>query len=235
MLCLDAGNTVIFLDHARLAAETTALGHLVLHEKLVVAEGEAKHLSETSALLDFSWAGKENPGASSWGRAVGTMLARAGVHEAALPDLVPWLWKSHVEYNFWSAVPDGLGEALDAFRETGGKVAIVSNSEGMLAQLFARLGIGKHFDVVADSGLLGVEKPDPRIFHYVLEHVGKPKERALHLGDIFATDVLGARAAGIRHALIDPFRHYEGHHADVPRVGGVPEVARALARARTPN
>ena len=53
-----------------------------------------------------------------------------------------------------------------------------------------------------------------------------------HLGDIFATDVLGARAAGCRHALIDPFGHYEGLHADVVRVQGVVPVADALTTAR---
>lgn len=233
VLCLDAGNTVIFLDHARLSAEAAAHGHLVTPAKLVVAEGVAKRLSESGELLDFTWSGKERPGAASWGRTMGTMLAKAGVPESDLPSLVSELWKSHVENNFWCAVPEGLGEALDAFRATGGKVAIVSNSEGMLASLFARLGIERHFDLVADSGLLGVEKPDPRIFQHVLDHFGRAPNTALHLGDIFATDVLGARAAGLRHALIDPFGHYEGRHVDVPRVPGATAVAHALARARS--
>ena len=32
----------------------------------------------------------------------------------------------------------------------------------------------------------------------------------------------------IRHALIDPFQHYAGRHADVPRVPGVVAVAEAI-------
>lgn len=233
MLCLDAGNTVIFLDHARLAAEVSALGHPVSRERLVAAEGDAKLLAESGGLLDFAWPERDKPGAASWGRTVGTMLAVAGVPKDALPEVVSALWKSHVDLNFWSAVPEGLGEALEAFRATAGKVAIVSNSEGMLASLFTRLGIARHFDLVADSGLLGVEKPDPRIFQHVLTHFDAKADKALHLGDIFATDVLGARAAGIRHALIDPFGHYEGRHADVLRVPGVVSVAHALAQNRT--
>jgi putative hydrolase of the HAD superfamily len=132
----------------------------------------------------------------------------------------------------WSAVPDGLVEALAAFRSAGGKVAIVSNSEGMLDALFTRLGLRASFDVVADSGVLGVEKPDPRIFEHVLRACDTPPERALHLGDIFATDVLGARAAGIRHALIDPHGHYEGRHLEVPRVPDVARTCHAILAAR---
>jgi FMN phosphatase YigB (HAD superfamily) len=50
----------------------------------------------------------------------------------------------------------------------------------------------------------------------------------LHLGDVVATDVVGARAAGLRAALLDPFGHYVGQHPDVPRVPSVAEVARAI-------
>ena len=62
---------------------------------------------------------------------------------------------------------------------------------------------------------------------------GVPAARTLHLGDMFATDILGARAAAIRCALIDPYKHYAGRHAGVPRVPGVVEVARAIVAQRT--
>lgn len=75
-----------------------------------------------------------------------------------------------------------------------------------------------------------MEKPDPRIFRLALDAFGATAAEALHLGDSIATDVLGARAAGIRVALIDPYGHTAGRAADVPRVTGVVEVARALSR-----
>jgi FMN phosphatase YigB (HAD superfamily) len=103
----------------------------------------------------------------------------------------------------------------------------------MLEKLFHRLGITAAFDHVVDSGLVGVEKPDPRIFDLAREKAGSiTKDGTLHLGDIFATDVLGARAAGVRHALVDPFEHYQGRHADVPRVPGAVEVMVALTLLR---
>lgn len=233
LLCLDAGNTVIFLDHARLAALVREVTSLVIEPAVLVrTEGEAKRRAETGELVDPAWSSRARPGAIGWGRMVATTALLAGVSAAALPALLERAWEAHVVRNLWSVVPEGLGASLDRARARGVKTAIISNSEGMLEGLFRELGIRDHFDLVVDSGLVGVEKPDPRIFGFALAHFGVPAARALHLGDIFATDIAGARAAGLRHALIDPFAHYEGHHPDVPRVPGVVAVAEALVAAR---
>ena len=233
LLCLDAGNTVIFLDHERLAQLVSASGHPVLASDLVRREGEAKALAETGGLLDVPWPSRELPGATAWGKMVGTMARLAGLPEGRVPDLLAAAWAVHEVRNLWCKVPEGLGAALDVIRAIGVKVAIISNSEGMLERLFAELGVLPHFDLVVDSGTLGIEKPDPRIFQVALDRFAVPAGRALHLGDVFATDVLGARAAGIRHALIDPFHHYAGRHADVPRVPGVVAVAEAIRSRRS--
>ena len=233
LLCLDAGNTVIFFDHGRLAdLIREATGLTVSADILVRTEGEAKRLAETGALHDdLAWVGRDRPGAVGWGRMVGTIALLAGVPASSIGALLASAWSVHVARNLWCRVPDGLGAALDAARATGVRTAIISNSEGMLEGLFRDLGIRDHFDLVVDSGKLGIEKPDPRIFQVALDRFGVPPARALHLGDVFATDVLGARAAGLRHALIDPFQHYAGRHAEVPRVPGVVAVAEALLRA----
>jgi FMN phosphatase YigB (HAD superfamily) len=232
LLCLDAGNTVIFLDHARVARFVTANGNAVSVEALVRGEGEAKRLQEEHAMCDFDWSHRTAPGGAGWGKMVGTMLKCAGIPADALPRLVSRLWDEHVALNLWSLVPEGFGEAMDRIRALGVRTAVVSNSEGMLDSLFHRLGVSKHIDVLVDSGEVGVEKPDPRIFAIALEKGRATKERALHLGDSYATDVLGARAAGIRVALIDPHGHMAGRHLDVPRVPGAVAVSNALARAR---
>ncbi len=229
LLCLDAGNTVIFLDHARLADLVGRAGQATTADVLVRTEGEAKRLAETGGLLDVSWTYRDRPGAIAWGKMVGTIAARAGLDESRVSELLDAAWVEHEKRNLWCKVPEGLGEALDALRARGPKVAIISNSEGMLDRLFRDLGILQHFDEVVDSGKVGVEKPDPRIFEIAMTRFGVPKQATLHLGDVFATDILGARAAGIRYGLVDPYGHYEGRHLDVPRVPGAVEVARAIA------
>jgi putative hydrolase of the HAD superfamily len=160
------------------------------------------------------------------------MLHRCGLPLEDIPGLLDALWLQHRERNFWSKVPPGTVRALARVRGLGVRVAIVSNSEGMLEALFQELGLTESFDLVIDSGVVGIEKPDVRIFRLALDHFDLPPARVLHLGDTFATDVVGARAAEIRVALVDPFGHFEGRHADVPRVRGAPEVAHAIAEAR---
>ena len=231
---LDAGNTVIFLDHARMARFANALGFSVNAETLIRTEGEAKTLLEGNgeSPIEVEWASRTRPGARGWGQVIGTALHRAGVPRDRLAALLEKLWEDHVRWNLYSLVPTGLGEALDRVRAAGVKVAIISNSEGMLARIFEQLEILSHFDLVVDSGLFGVEKPDARIFHVALDKLGVRAEHALHLGDTYATDVLGARAAGVRTALIDPHGHYTGRFVDVARVAGVVEVARAMLASR---
>lgn len=230
LLCLDAGNTVIFLDHARLAGliEKTT-GITVPVERLIVCEGEAKRLAETNELHDGSWSSRDLPGAAGWGRMVATIAQLAGVPVPALSGLLEAAWDVHAQRNLWDKVPDGLGDALDAMRARGPKVAILSNSEGMLDRLFAELDLLRHFDLVVDSGKVGFEKPDPRIYRVAFEAFGVGPEQAIHLGDIFTTDILGARAAGCRYALVDPYAHYVGRHLDVPRVESAASVAHAIA------
>ena len=231
LLSLDAGNTVIFLDHPRIAAWLRAQGIHVTARELIDGEGTAKRLQEQGALTAIDWEGKSLPGARGWGGMIGTMIRETGVPEEALAGLLPKLWAEHVRKNLYSVVPEGLGPALDAVRERGVKVVIVSNSEGMLEPLFEELGILRHFDLIADSGRLGLEKPDPRIFEYALGAFGVRADEALHLGDSIATDVEGARRAGVRVMLGDPHGHCAGRALDVPRVSGVVEVTQAILAA----
>ena len=229
LLSLDAGNTVIFLDHARLARLAN-----VDAQVLIESEGHAKRaLSGLEPIVEVPWSFADAPGAHGWGRTLATMLACAGVARDALPSLLDRVWKSHVERNLYSVVPAGFEDAMERLRTAGVRVAIVSNSEGMLERLFEELGILGCFDVVVDSAKVGVEKPDARIFAIACEKTGTVASRALHLGDTYATDVVGARNAGMRTALIDPFGHYTGLYEDVPRVVGVVEVSEGILRARS--
>jgi putative hydrolase of the HAD superfamily len=230
LLSLDAGNTVIFLDHARLARLAGERGLATDAAALIRAEGEAKRALTDGALVDVEWSAKSAPGGRGWGRMTGTILHRAGLPRGEVGAMLDFVWPSHVAHNLWSLVPDGLGAALDAVRAQGIKVVLTSNSEGMLDRLFRELGIHAHFDLLTDSALVGVEKPDPRIFRIALERFDVAPKDALHLGDVYSTDITGARAAGMRAALIDPHGHYDGAYPDVPRVPGAVEVACSLAQ-----
>jgi putative hydrolase of the HAD superfamily len=81
---------------------------------------------------------------------------------------------------------------------------VVSNSDGRAAAALAAAGLLDAFEFVIDSGEVGVEKPDPRIFQIALDRLGVSPAAALYVGDLYEVDVVGARAAGLDVVLLDP-------------------------------
>jgi putative hydrolase of the HAD superfamily len=126
-------------------------------------------------------------------------------------DLVPELDAAIRHIGWQPAIRSSL-EALPALAATGVRLAIVSNSDGTVEERLGRarvaqVGPGPGVALVAliDSGAVGVEKPDPRIFELALTACGVRPEAAVHVGDSRLTDVAGAIAAGIRPLHLDPF------------------------------
>jgi putative hydrolase of the HAD superfamily len=74
--------------------------------------------------------------------------------------------------------------------------------------------------VIIDSQVVGVEKPNPAIFRFALDALDVPPDQTLYAGDIYAIDMLGARAAGISGKLIDQHGMYHWiEHPKIRRVG----------------
>ncbi len=81
---------------------------------------------------------------------------------------------------------------------------------------------GVPMGVIVDSAVVGVAKPDPRIFGFALDALGVPASgTVLHVGDSLRYDVAGALAAGLQPVHMDPF-------GLCPAPGGHPHV-RSLA------
>jgi HAD superfamily hydrolase (TIGR01509 family) len=230
VLSLDAGNTVVFLDHDALANAAAEAGFVLDRGALPAAEGAAKRALDAGAALPSPLPDPAIP--PTWSTFMAAIVQLASLDPAAVPACTRALWHAHRRSNLWRRVPADLAAAITALRQHGVRVCVVSNSEGHLIDLFQELGIASLFDLIIDSHVVGFEKPDPRIFAPVLSRFGVAPAQVLHLGDVVATDVVGARAAGIRAALIDPLDHYGGQHADVPRVVSVAAVAQALCALR---
>ena len=90
---------------------------------------------------------------------------------------------------------DDVIPTLERLRDAGFKLAIVSNWDTPLDPLTERLGIAHYFDVIVASHDARVKsaKPDPHIFSYTLAAVGVSAEEAIHVGDTYEADIIGAR------------------------------------------
>src|SRR5262249_28273348 len=112
----------------------------------------------------------------------------------------------------WSDVLPGVPDALARLRASGLRIVVISNSDGTAEASLVACGLRALVDAVVDSAVFGVEKPDARIFAHALGLAGIAPSAALHVGDLYAVDVVGARSAGIHPVLLDPY-------ADWPDLG----------------
>ena len=94
---------------------------------------------------------------------------------------------------------------LDRLRRTGLKMVIVSNWDTPLHAMIEELGLDPYFAAIVASHDQRVRsaKPDAAIFEYALNAVGVSADEAVHVGDSFEADIVGAHSAGIRAILLD--------------------------------
>jgi putative hydrolase of the HAD superfamily len=189
----DAGNTLVFLDYARLAEGVgSALGITLTSECLSQNAGAASRAMERAG-------GTDQHRAAAYLEA---LFLLGGVPRERLGEVRDCLTRMHRERHLWSSVAMQSAKSLQRLRTAGLRLGVVSNSDGRVEQALEAAGLRQYFDVVIDSTLLGVEKPDPRIFHAALQALGVAPEEALYVGDLYEVDVVGARSAGIEAVLL---------------------------------
>jgi putative hydrolase of the HAD superfamily len=154
----------------------------------------------------------------------------------ALDEAVEHLLNEFATGAVWSRVVPGSIDALRELASLDVHLAIVSNADGDTEQRLREYGIcqrgpgaGAEIDAILDSTVVGVAKPDPRIFELALDALDVPPERAMHVGDTPGADVDGARAAGVHPVLVDPYDFHP--HLDVERVAALSDVV-DLVRTR---
>ena len=86
-------------------------------------------------------------------------------------------------------------------------------------------------DVVVSSAWVGARKPHPRIYTHTLQELGIAPEDALFVGDTWACDVDGPRAAGMHtvylrrsHLGVDHTAPTDDRPADVQHAGDLRAV-----------
>jgi HAD superfamily hydrolase (TIGR01509 family) len=212
-LLLDVGDTLLFFDGHAVSDALAAQGVALAAERIDGALHEAKQ-----SYRRHVGQGRDHEG--GWFGLMRDLLVLAGLSREQAEPLLPGLRRVHDELYFWRRVPPELPAALERARAGGLRLGVVSNSEGRLVSVLQRLGLFSQFELIIDSAIEGVQKPDPEIFRRALARLGVAAERALYAGDMPEVDVSGARAAGMQGVLVDPLGHYASE-PEWPRVASV--------------
>lgn len=126
--------------------------------------------------------------------------------------------------------PDAL-PALCELKGRGLTVGLISNIRRDLEGLFRELGLLPYLDFMVTSQEAGVEKPHPAIFQAALAKARVAPAQAIHVGDQYQSDVVGARAAGMRPLLLDRDNIWP-EVKDCPVIHSLSEVAAYLSVPR---
>lgn len=226
-LFLDAGGVLVHPSWERVSDALRRHHVEVTPARLAAAEPHAMKALDEATLV-----GSTNDHSRGW-LYFELVLKHAGVTlseatDAALADLREY----HRRENLWEHVEPDIIPALAEFRRRGLRLVVVSNANGTLRRLFARLGLAPWFDHLLDSHEWGVEKPDPKLFELALDQAGADRSRTVHVGDLYQVDVVGARRAGLHDAvLFDVADLYPD--VDCPRVRRLGELTSWLDRGVT--
>ena len=224
----DGGNTILELDYPWLSGLAGSLGTLATAEDIGMAGarllrhnslryGKTPAPADAGAVLRSSF--------QAIGEAVGLAADAAREFARAVERE-----DQRDPRGLWRCPSRGAARTLAALRERGLRLGVISNSDGHVEKHLVLAGLRDWFDIVIDSSVVGVEKPDPRIFGLALQQLQIPAGDAIYVGDLLDIDVVGARGAGLEALLYDRFDAYP----DVTE-GRIRALSQVLDRTAEPH
>ncbi len=91
-------------------------------------------------------------------------------------------------------------DVLTRLRSRGYEMVVVSNFYGNVETVLEEFGFTPFFKSVVESAVVGIRKPNPRIFTIGVQRLGLRPEEVMVVGDSFYKDIEPARQAGCQTA-----------------------------------
>lgn len=226
----DAGGTLLdpHPSFAELFATTCrAAGYDVTPEQVgEVQDRLAPHLTELVQEANLPHAPSLSPEASHtfWTFTYRRFLGELDINEETMTDRLYETFSSFESYRLY----DDVKPTLDAIEAMGLRIGLISNFDSWLEKMLIEMEVGHLFDPSVISGVVGVEKPDPRIYRIAVERAGADPSRTVHVGDSPAMDIEPASRVGMIPILIDRVGRYPetDHHRIEDLHGLLPLVSR---------
>jgi len=116
-------------------------------------------------------------------------------------------------------------DTLKTLKARNLKLGLLTNLQTEVGSMCRELGIAEYLDFTVTSAEAGADKPQPPICLKALELAQVTAAEAVHVGDQYQNDVLGARGVGIAPILLDRADYY-AEIKDCPRIRSLSEVSK---------
>ena len=77
------------------------------------------------------------------------------------------------------------------------RLGVISNNFGNTQGWCDEYNLSPLIDIVVDSTVVGISKPEAGIFHAALSGISTAPEEAIYVGDTYSDDVVGAKGVGM--------------------------------------
>ena len=155
------------------------------------------------------------------------VLAEAGVDA---PKELPLKILDTVKHQFEGAkfaLFDDVLPVLKTLKQRKVISGLITNLAKDVNPMCRELGLEPYLDFTVTSEEAGADKPNPPIFLAALDKAKIEPSEAVHVGDQYKLDVVGARSVGISPILIDRYDLYPEIN-DCPRIHSLTELAQYL-------
>jgi HAD superfamily hydrolase (TIGR01509 family) len=216
VIFFDVGNTLLFANCERIHAPLAERGLTPDPEHLRDLERRTKNQFDALMTKDGSH------DHSFWSMFYTQLLAEIGLSDDTVRDQLVTSIRNSAN---WDQIRPGTREHL---QEIGARyrTGVISNADGRIEDVLRRCNIADCFRTITDSGLVGYEKPHPKIFRQAMESMNAAPHESLYVGDVYSVDYVGATGAGMQAVLMDVPGAYRGK--GWPRVESLEELQTAL-------
>jgi HAD superfamily hydrolase (TIGR01509 family) len=194
LITFDFGDTLVTSDppyFARIAMSLNELGFDHTHGQVEEAYHRAdfRHAPEILKLAPF-----DN---ETYIRTFSELLLQELKITEDSEKILKELGKTLLAFRPQRVLMPGARDLLEELHRRGIKLGIISNNDGLTLKKCEGVGIAGYFEFILDSTVEAMMKPDPRFFRLAIKKAGVRPEKALHVGDLWGSDVLGAHSAGL--------------------------------------